>query len=49
LHILQVCLCACSPAGAGEPSHDKEGAALEGKALDKAKKEVEKQKKVSSS
>ncbi|PRW33977.1 Cysteinyl-tRNA synthetase isoform C [Chlorella sorokiniana] len=30
---------------AGEPSHDKEGAALEGKGLDKARKEVEKQKK----
>lgn len=30
----------------GEPTHDKEGQALEGKALDKAKKELEKQKKV---
>lgn len=30
----------------GAPSHDAEGAALEGKALDKAKKDVEKQKKV---
>jgi hypothetical protein len=30
----------------GEPTHDREGAALEGKALDKARKEVEKQKKV---
>lgn len=33
-------------AATGEPTHDKEGAALEGKALDKARKEVEKQKKV---
>ena len=30
----------------GEPTHDAEGAVLEGKALDKAKKEFEKQKKV---
>ncbi|KAL4522526.1 hypothetical protein Ndes2437A_g07295 [Nannochloris sp. 'desiccata'] len=30
----------------GEPTHDAEGAVLEGKALDKAKKEIEKQKKV---
>lgn len=30
----------------GDPTHDKEGAALEGKAVDKAKKEVEKQRKV---
>ena len=35
-------------AAAGEPTHDKEGTALEGKALDKARKEVEKQKKVNS-
>jgi cysteinyl-tRNA synthetase len=31
---------------AGEPTHDKEGGALEGKALDKARKELEKAKKV---
>jgi cysteinyl-tRNA synthetase len=30
----------------GEPTHDAEGAVLEGKALDKAKKEIEKQKKI---
>lgn len=36
-----------TPAASGDPTHDKEGAALEGKALDKARKEVEKQKKVS--
>ena len=32
--------------GGGEPTHDAEGNALEGKALDKAKKEFEKQKKI---
>lgn len=37
----------CLSAATGEPTHDKEGAALEGKALDKARKEVEKQKKAS--
>ena len=31
---------------AGEPTHDKDGNALEGKALDKARKEVDKAKKV---
>ena len=33
----------------GEPTHDSEGAALEGKALDKARKELEKQRKVGKS